>query len=225
MYDLHQKRISEYGRHSPDNMARVLSFCVLSIRNRLWNTIVDMETLAEPESQDVLSGVLYGFKAQAIAEIDSRAGDIFAMAESAFYHADSERDAAESLLHVFMTCYGLGLAKSGFAVQLLYPISAIACIDSHNLERFGINPNAINSNRYKRAKTLKTKQRKVSEYCDYVAKIGGANPAQYFWDTWCAYVFARPDKTGQNMNHGTPFYKSAFHVSALHCRAFNLPEN
>lgn len=218
MFAVHQKRISNYARQNPDNMARVLRFVILTIRNRLFNVPADMATLdSGGATAEEINGVLYGFKLDSVNQIDAEAESLYWQAEEIVFHATSEREAAENLLNLFTSIHGLGLAKAGFAAQLIYGVSA--CIDSHNLERFGINPNSIKSSTFKNAKTYKTRQKYIARYCDIVEKCGGT---EFLWDSWCAYVHARPDDVGLKMNGNESVYKSAHHVSALHCESLGL---
>ncbi len=217
MFANHQPLISSYARQNPDNFARVLKFVILTIRTRLFNIPADMETLESAQSAEELGGVLYGWKVDSVAQIDTEKESLFEQAESIVYHAESERHAAENLLVLFLGIKGLGLAKAGFAAQLIYGISA--CLDSHNLERFGINPNHIRSSCYKKAKTHKTRVKNIARYCDYVEKCGGT---ESLWNSWCDYVFNRPDELGLKMNHNVAVYHSAEHVSALHCESLGI---
>ncbi len=215
MFYKHQAIISEYGRTDSESFARVLNFVVLTIRARLFNIPADMEMLERPESPDDLSGILYGFKARAIGQIEMESRLIYGQAESIWYHAESRRQAEESLLNLFRTIHGFGLVKSGFACTLLYGVSA--CLDGHNLARFNIPRYAFHSTHYKRAKTLKTRRRYITKYCDLVQRCGGTAS---LWDSWCEFVYARPDSVGDKIGVA---YKSAYHVSALHCYSLGLP--
>ncbi len=217
MFVNHQPKISEFARRNPDNMAKVLKFVILTIRTRLFNIPSDMETLENTENPRELSSILYGFKMDSIIQIDLEIESIFAQAESIWFHAENDRIAAENLLSLFAQIKGLGLAKAGFACQLIYGVSG--CLDSHNLERFGIHPDKFKSSKYKNLKTLKIKQRYLKDYCDTVEKVGGT---ESLWDSWCNYVYNRPDDTGLRMNRNNPAYRDANHVSAIHCESLGL---
>lgn len=217
MFKNHQPIISEYGRANPDNMARVLKFVILTIQTRLFNIPADMAALESARVPEELAGVLYGWKPDAVLQIDADKAAIFHQAESIYYHAANDREAAEELLPLFAQLRGLGLAKSGFACQLIYGVSA--CLDSHNIERFGIPWQNIKSSGLKNAKKLATRRKWISRYCDYVDKCGGT---ESLWDSWCEYVFNRPDETGFRMNGNRRAYESAYHVSALHCESLGL---
>lgn len=220
MYKVHQKRISEYARQNPANMARVLKFVILTIRNRLYNLPSDMETLDAAiagDSFDGIEGITYGFKHAAINQIEEEAESIYAQAESIVFHATSERESAENLLDLFTGIHGLGMAKAGFAAQLIYGVSA--CLDSHNIARFNIPWAHMKSSGLKNAKTLSTRHKWISRYCDYVEQCGGT---ESLWDSWCDFVFNRLDETGFKMNGNKAAYDSAYHVSALHCESLGL---
>lgn len=217
MFANHQPIIAKYARQNPDNFARVLKFVILTIRARLFNLPADMERLENPETAAEQSGLLYGSKSLAVAQIESRAESLYAQAESIFYHSESPRAAAESLLNLFTGIHGIGLAKAGFCAQLIYGVSA--CLDSHNIERFGIPKSALKSSTFKKAKTARTRAKWIRRYCDIVENCGGT---ESLWDSWCAYVYNRPDETGFKMNGNRLTYKSAEHVSALHCESLGL---
>ncbi len=217
MYSRDQKKISKFGRANSDNMAKVLSFVVLTIRNRLYNLPADMATLEFPDSEDALRGILYGFKMESIQYIDLHKDSIFEQAEQIFYFAESSRECEIRLLELFAQIFGIGLVKAGFCSQLLYGVGG--CIDFHNINLHKVNPNTINSNRYKRAKTLKTRRAKLDFYCDLVSKCGGT---ESLWNSWCENLFSVDDETGKKMNHNESPYKSASHVSELHCIALGI---
>jgi hypothetical protein len=218
MFQIHQKRISDYGRQNPENMARVLKFVIVTIRNRLFNCPADMATLdSGGETADEINAVLYGFKLDSIQQIDAEADSLYWQAEEIVYHATSEREAAAGLLNLFTSIHGFGLAKAGFACQLLYGVSA--CLDSHNIARFGIPWAHMKSSTFKNCKKNATRQKWIQRYCDYVEQCGGT---ESLWDSWCDFVYNRPDETGFKMNGNQAAYKSAYHVSALHCESLGL---
>lgn len=206
MFDRHQKTVSEFARLNPDNFARVLKFVIVTIKAPLNRVPVDMEIVEQ--EQPGIDGVLYGWKRTAIREIEEERYNLYELAESIYFHAESDRIAAENLINLFTTITGLGLSKAGFCAQLIYGVGG--CLDSHNLERFGINPLKIKSSRYKNAKTHKTRARILSEYCDLCEQFGGVKE---LWNSWCNYVAERQPRN----------YNSGFEVSALHCSALGLP--
>lgn len=221
MYAKHQTFIQNYGAKSPENMARVLRFVVITIQNRLFNCTADMESvdsaLAGIGDFEIATGILYGHKRAAVDYIESEKERLFNLARLAYDSPESERSKSESLLALFCEIPGLGFVKAGFAVQLLFGL--VGCLDSHNLERFGINPNKVRSSRFKNAKRPAQKRKVLNEYLDYCENLGGAAG---LWDSWCQHLSTRKDETGVKMNHNRPLYDSAEHVSALHCIALGL---
>lgn len=223
MYAKHQKFISDYAQASADNMANVLRFVVITIQNRLFNCPGDLETVNNAVSGlgdfEAAQGILYGHKAQAIAYIEAHKLDIFEQAKRIDYFEPCEIERAASLLGLFASIPGLGLVKAGFCVQLCFKQNLVGCLDSHNIERFGINPNKLRSSRYKQVKKLSTKRKALLDYIDLCKNLGGACE---LWDSWCEYLAQREDKTGEKFNGNKPLYESAYHVSALHCVALGV---
>ena len=218
MFATHQKRIQEYARGDPQHMARVLKFVILTIRNRFYNLPADMETLDTGGNvAGELESVLYGFKMAAINQIDSEIESIYAQAESIFFHAETRREAAEGLLNLYTGIFGLGLAKAGFVAQLCYGVSA--CLDSHNIARFDIPWAHMKSSTFKNVKRMSTRAMWIRRYCEYVEKAGDT---ESLWDSWCELLVTRPDETGFKMNGNRAAYKSAFHVSGIHCESLGL---
>ena len=178
MYDKHQPIISQYGRENCDNFAAVLRFVVVTIQNRLFNCQADCLTVSAVISgkgseadEQAAAGVLYGHKRQAVETIEAEKALLYFQAQDIVARAESDREAAAGLLALFASIPGLGLVKAGFCCQLLYGL--VGCIDSHNAERFEINPNHLKSDRYKRAKTYATRQKHINFYLDLCEKLGG----------------------------------------------------
>lgn len=205
MYSTHQAKIGAYGRASPDNMAHVLKFVIITIRNPLYNVSADLEQVGE--DADSFHAIAWGYKGKAINEIEEDKHALYAQAEEIWYHATSEREAFKNLLGLFTGVTGLGLAKAGFACQLLYGVGG--CIDSHNLERFDIKPTAIKAGKLKNAKTFKTRDKHLENYVDLVDRVGGCAS---LWDGWCTYL---ADKNPS-------VYRNGEHVSAIHCEALGI---
>lgn len=217
MFKNHQPIISDYARQNPNNFARTLNFVILTIRTRLFNIPADMATLDNPENEESLLGILYGWKIDSVQQIEREKNSLYAQAEYINYCAIDSRDKAEQFINLFTGIRGIGMAKAGFCAQLIYGVSA--CLDSHNIERFGIPANAIKSDRLKSLKSNLKRAAKISQYCDFVEKCG---TTESLWDSWCEYVFNRADTTGFRMNGNKSVYESAEHVSAFHCESLGL---
>lgn len=205
MFANHQPAISAYARQSPDNLARVIQFVVLTIRQPLYNVPADMAQ-AEAGGQDAMA-VLWGWKHDAYAAAWRDRATIYAQCEDIWQHAKTREQAADDLLAYLATLPGLGLAKAGFVAQLAYGVSG--CIDTHNLQLFGFSPRAFRGDKFKELKSLKQRRTKVRKYNSAVDRCGGT---QSLWDGWCEFVAAKYPQA----------YRDAFHVSAIHCEALGL---
>ena len=198
MFADHQPIISRYGRSGVDGFRRVVLFAMLSAHVHLWRMPgimrqVDKHGLEAPD-------VLWGCRFEGCRRLALQAPALFRECEGlATWGADG-------LVFRLYKVYGLGIAKAGFAAQLIYGVSG--CLDTHNLERFGIPLRRYRSAQY-RGETDKTAARRVRDYNHTVERWGGT---EKLWNTWCDYV-ARAD---------LDTYKSDEHVSRLHCQALGL---
>lgn len=194
MYKRDQSLISKYARQSPDNMARTMHFVILTIQQQL--TVAVNETLDLSEH----NVSLWGFKRKAYYEILERKHELYEELEALHSIGD-----VDNMLALLTTVHGLGLVKAGFVLQLIYGVSA--CLDSHNLERLGINPNKVKLGNVK----YSTRLRRAKEYhalCERIAPKG-INYTEWYWNTWCKFVATTQPST----------YDDANHVSKLHVLA------
>jgi hypothetical protein len=141
--------------------------------------------------EGVDSKYLLGHKRDAYAYLETHHVELWNTVRS----AESVREAILALLHV----PGLGIVKSAFICQLAG--FNVACLDSRNNKRLGLN-----ADRY-RTRGGKSKQGKaVAKKVDaYIAETGGR--AREFWDTWCADV--------AGFWGSTPHEISAIHLAIL----------
>ncbi len=218
MFDCHQSAIEKYGRANSQNFARVLKFVILTIQTSLESVAnVDMNELDQFESgraSESIDGILYGWKFAAVEEINRDKDSLFSLCEHINSTADSDYDKSAALIEIFAARKGFGLAKGGFAIQLLYGNSGgryAACLDSHNLKRFGISPYKFRADRFKNAKTTKTRRKIIAEYIDACDKIAGPNIAAGLWNSWCEFVAAKSNGR-----------RTGFEISELHVKALNL---
>lgn len=181
-----QPRIGEYGQSSPEAMADVLTFVLLTIQQPLESIPV---AFADVRKRGSKSKWLFGIKREGYEYVTDAKREIF-------------RDLREldtlGRLAYLANLPGFGLPKAGFAMQLLY--GEVGCIDTHNLERFGLKPGA----RFRiKGQRPETQAKKTLEYVKLCEDCGGV---EALWDEWCAYVASlRPRK-----------FRSALDVSNLH---------
>lgn len=87
-------------------------------------------------------------------------------------------DACVAAIELFLDVPNLGMVKAAFVAQCLG--FNVACIDSHNLKRLGLNPNAVKLGKVKPA----TRRTKIAAYVAMTQQKGSA----YWWNSWCDYV-------------------------------------
>lgn len=195
MFNSHNPIIREYAQASADGMRHVLGFVCATVQQQI-ETVPDI--LADFEAKGPESRYAFGWKADALQHYREHAETIYGEAMA------RDRD-AHALTDYFASLPGLGLAKGGFAVQLCFGVSG--CLDSHNLNRLGINPQRFSASAFKNLKGSRADR--LSEYLDHVEAAGGCAG---LWDDWCDYVAAlRPDR-----------FETGSCVSELHCSALGL---
>ena len=133
MFRNHQPTISQWSRKSPENLATILQFCTISVRQKFFNVPALIE-----EAGRAGSGALYGWKMDAYREAWEKRGEIYWNCEDIFEAGGKDRD--HYLLAYLSGQYGFNCAKAGFACQLAYGVSG--CIDSVNAARLGLPPRA-----------------------------------------------------------------------------------
>jgi len=203
VFDTHQPIIGRWARERPAHLREVLRFAVLSARQPLYNLPADMEQ-AHRGGPDAMS-VLFGWKHRAWIACEDHEQAIFTQCLDIWEH--SSRLDFELVLYL-AGLPGLGLAKAGFVAQLAFGVSG--CLDTHNLRRFGIDPNTFAH--IKQRKTLAARRRMTERYCTIIDWCGGTGA---LWDSWCHYV-----ASDSLMKRA---YRNAEHVSELHCIALDLP--
>jgi hypothetical protein len=87
-------------------------------------------------------------------------------------------EACVAAIELFLPIPNLGMVKAAFMAQCLG--FNVACIDSHNLKRLGMNENQVKLGKVK----PETRRKKITAYVEMTQLEG----TQYWWDTWCEYV-------------------------------------
>lgn len=194
MFAEHQPAIAAHAR-DPDGFRRIVRFVLLTIQEPLSRAPAFMLRI---ETGD--SAPLWGFKGTADKWWEHHYVTAHAICQT---YADM-RD-TDGLVAYLSQCPGLGLAKGGFVAQLCWGLSG--CLDSHNVKRYGINPNTVAARKVKRFTTARARASEYNAACD---TLGGTRA---LWDSWCTYV-ADSGGYGEGL--------SADAVSALHCTALGL---
>ena len=159
------------GLKDADNTVIGITFVLGTIQNALSNVGKFMD------------GVANG-GADSISMTMKRNGYLYAVEHKHVLHealkAAVKHNDPVGAIDVLTNVPNLGIVKAAFVAQLVG--LDVACLDSHNLDRLGLNRAAL-----KFAKTVKpeTKLKKIQDYVHLTQVTGGT---EYWWDTWCNYV-------------------------------------
>lgn len=206
MFDTHQIKIERNAKANADNWFKTIQFVLLTIQQPLWQMPEQMTLV---NSKGVQANCLWGVKGAAWAWHKERMHKTYNHAMMLDQAQPNPEYAAKDILMYLASLPGLGLAKGGFLAQCAFGLAG--CLDSHNVERYGLVKSQVNASAFKGAKTITTKQRKVDDYLALCQELGGCKG---LWDSWCDYVYQR--------NAHTMRYDSAMHVSAIHCEALGI---
>jgi len=171
MYKRDNKKIAKFILKNPDNTVTGITFVLGTIQNALSNVGRFMDGVANEG-------------ATSIAMTMKRNGYLYAVEHKHVLHqalkvAVKYNDPVGAI-DVLTNVPNLGIVKAAFVAQLVG--LDVACLDSHNLDRLGLDRAAL-----KFAKTVKpeTKLKKIQNYVRLTQETGGS---EYWWDTWCDYV-------------------------------------
>ena len=109
--------------------------------------------------------------------------------------------AAVAAIELFLPIPNLGMVKAAFVAQQLG--FNVACIDSHNLVRLGLEAKHVKLGKVK----PETARRKVQAYVAMTQEKGSA----YWWNSWCKYVAG--NKANRKLDTGAAV--SAYHVTCV----------
>lgn len=200
MYDTDMPKLAAHGLKSPEGFADVVTFVLLTIQQPLNSVAGAFKDVRERGAR---SRFLFGAKRSGYRYIQDHKAALFARVKAAIEARDTVAG-IDALLDV----PSLGLVKAAFVMQCLGATDA-ACIDTHNLARFGLSENAV---KFRKAAVRRrdTRLRKIRAYIDLCAREGNA---RYWWNSWCDYVATKARSSG---------FASAEACSREHCRAIGL---
>lgn len=203
MYAQHQPIISAHARSGPEGWARVVRFAMATARRPLYKIAEDYAAIERKEDHaDTDSGLTAARLEAWFALWDMRRAGYWNCED--IMRAGGPR-APDYLVGYLATLPGLGLAKAGFAAQMIYGVSG--CLDTHNLSRFGLG--VYTFSHFKRRRTVRARLAFATRYNGAVRDAGGTAA---LWDTWCEFIAARRPL----------IYLNADVVSGLHVAALGL---
>lgn len=191
-YHNHVAAISEWALEGPENLADIITFALLSIRQP-FSGLVD--TMADVRANGSSSAYLFGFKIDGYRYARARQDEMLADLRDA-----ADENDVVTAMNVLTRVPGLGLAKAGFVAQMLgFPVG---CIDSRNAAVHGIDYKTIRLDKA-HIKNPWTWHRKVKTYVNLCKHLGGAAK---LWNDWCE---AYEPGNGEG-------------ISARHCEALGM---
>jgi hypothetical protein len=190
MYQRDVPKILSYVKEKgPDGLVDVGSFVLSTIRvpfSRTANMVAEVKECGEKAT------CLWGFKRGGYRHLQDNRVPLYQKL------VEAPVGRSEALLEVSKTP-GLGLVKAGFLLQCLG--YETACMDSHNVKRYGLDPKTVQSKG-------KITEEKVYTYLNLCDKLGSS---EAHWSSWCEYV------AGNRYNRvlTTADRVSAFHYEAI----------
>ena len=176
MYSTHAKAIAQHGLKAPDNLVSVIRFTFCTIQQPLSGCLRQIEDI---EINGIQSKYLFGSKRQGLE---------YAIKNKEALHkgllkikSQKSSDLARTIEAVYfvMQIPGLGMVKASFVLQMLG--FNVACLDSHNLKRLGLD---IKEMKVPNTLRPETKIKKITKY----VKLTRIKGTEFWWDSWCHYV-------------------------------------
>lgn len=188
--------IKEAAAHSPDILAKVITFVILTANAPLRNAV---KAAMWMHGEDILKLSYANFTvAQKSLFGASMTSAKLAWIQSAWAQRETlhklmhEMDAVDFWEYGIYNIPGLGMVKSAFTVQMLY--NELGCIDTHNLKELGLDRKAVQG---------KSKA-KLAQYLD----IQSIKTSEQWWVDWCNYLASQSPHRA--------YYPSGDYVSLLH---------
>lgn len=200
MYDIHAMEISEHALKTPQGLLDVITFVFTTIQQPLSSC---KNQLNDIDLHGTDSKYLFGSKRAGLKYAIENKTRLFWKVQELQKESLENIDTVCKAVRLFMEVPGLGAVKASFVCQMLG--FNVSCIDSHNLNRLGMDlkdvtiPNSL---------TEKTKMKKIKAYVHLTQRKGTV----YWWNSWCDYVAS---KGGLNKTLTTGNEVSAFHVECV----------
>lgn len=189
-FDAHALPLGEACRNDLGVWVETATMVLLSIQQPWHKLPIQFHDVRENGRQ---SKYLWGFKSNGFDFLLAHGSRLHKAARVA--HAANDLD---GLIWAYLEIPGLGLVKASFLAQLT--IGQGACLDVHNLKRFGFKPDAFKLPKSLKAETIHSKIRL------YNAAWSAHGDSRFWWDTWCDHLAKR------HKAH----YKSGHDVSVIH---------
>ena len=176
MYSTHARAIAQYGLNSTEGLESVFRFCFVSIRKPISSCLYQIEDI---EINGIQSKHLFGSKRKGLEYvIKNKEALLNGLLEIKSRNTDDLARTIEAVYFV-MQVPSLGMVKASFVLQMLG--FNVACLDSHNLKRLGLDKKEMQVPATLRPET---KIKKITKY----VKLTRIKGTEYWWNSWCDYV-------------------------------------
>jgi hypothetical protein len=169
MYLNHVPTINAAMRECPKTFARGVMFAILSARVQFPRVPIQMKEL---DRMGARAACLWGWKRGAFDYVTEHR-------DTLWHETCAARDSEEAIL-ILCRIPGMGIVKAAFVLQFLG--HDIACLDTRNIMREGLDPRAYRSD----GPACKARPAFARKARRYVTQTQGR--AQELWDAWCGDV-------------------------------------
>ena len=176
MFNYINPRINSHCLDNADNLSNCIAMVVLSIQQP-WHSVGGQ--MSDYKKLGIKSRFVWGNKKKTIQYLQKKRHVLYGSMLAILASHKSQADKNHALLKLFLHVPGLGLVKAGFVVQLA--VGQIGCIDSHNIKKYGINPNTL---KVPVNASPRLKDKKIAAYIELCESIGCAD----LWDNWCQLI-------------------------------------
>ena len=152
--------------------------------------------------EGVNSRFLWGKKADGLQYVKKHDAFLFGKVQHIKETLGTESvEACTKAIELFLPVPNLGMVKSAFVAQCLG--FNVACIDSHNLKRLGMNESQVKLGKVK----PDTRRKKIEGYVAMTQEQG----SEYWWNSWCDYVAG--NQANRSLDNGDVV--SRYHVECV----------
>ena len=182
MYDRDCKAIESLFDYSGRFLIAIIEFVLSTIQMPISRAILDAEAIRRDGSN---ASCWFGSKANGSRWIRANwkplSRKLKKIKRGIRANPGLEKELLIEAIVEVMKCDGLGIAKSAFVLQLCG--FNMACLDSHNLAKLGLDEAYFRVN--KKAISDRKLFEKIGEYVEIYQREGDA---RYWWNTWCEHV-------------------------------------
>lgn len=174
MYARDMPLLKAHAEASPEGLADVITFTLLSIRQPFATVERAMRDVRVNGAESVY---LWGWKREGFEYAWDNAHHLY-------FQCIARQPGAVDCIDALATLVpGLGIVKGAFVAQMLG--HNVACFDTRNLAALEIDPRTFREFKRREGKCVvryETRARRIADYVQMTIETGGA---AHWWDLWC----------------------------------------